>query len=59
MRMALITIDAIPYVVIITAVFRIGCGFRMANGALEDRIVGGIRMACSANAVGPAVVQWE
>jgi hypothetical protein len=59
MWMALITVNAIPHVVIITAVFWIGCGFRMANGALEDRIVAGIRMAGSANAVSPAMVQWE
>jgi hypothetical protein len=59
MRMALITIDTVPDVTRVTAVFRISCGLRVAERALEYRVVRGIRMACSAHAGGPAVSQRE
>ena len=57
--MALITINTIPYIIIIAAVFRIGLRLGVTNGALEDRVVRGIRMARSAYAVGSAVIHGE
>lgn len=38
---------------------RVGSGRRMTSGALKDRIIRRVGVACSANAVGVAVIHWE
>jgi hypothetical protein len=57
--MALVTINAVPNVIIVTAVFRISCGLRVAERALEYRVVRWVRMACGTHAVGPAMTHGK
>jgi hypothetical protein len=58
--MALIAVYAVVHISADSGMTEIGCvPAPMANGALEDRVVRGINVACSAHAVGPAVIQGE
>jgi len=56
---ALIAIHAVPDIAAHAAVLGIGCRLGVANGALENRVVGRIRMASGANAVGASMVHRE
>ena len=57
--MALITIHAIPDIIIVATVFWIGLSLCVTNGALEDRVIRGIRMARGAYTVGAAVIHGK
>ena len=59
MGMALITIHAIPDIIIVATMFWIGLSLCVTNGALEDRVIRGIRMASCAYTVGAAVIHGE
>ena len=56
---ALIAIHAVPDIAAHAAVLRIGCRLGVANGALENRVVGGIRVARGANPVGASMTHRE
>jgi len=56
---ALIAIHAVVHVAAHTLVLRIGVPFGVAVGALEDAIVAGIGVACSAHAVRAPVILIE
>ncbi len=53
--MARVTIRAVVYIAADAGMPRVGCGGRVAVGALEDGIVVRIRMARGANAVRSSV----
>ena len=58
--MALIAVNAVVHIPADGGMTEIGrVPAPMANGALEDRVVRGINVACSTHAVGPAVIQGE
>jgi len=58
--MALIAVYAVVDIPADVRVMEIGrVSAPMANGALEDRVVRGINVACGAHAIGPAVIHGE
>lgn len=57
--MALIAINAVIHVAAYAAVARVGRSGGMASGALKDRIVAGIRVACCTDTLGVAVTNGK